>query len=101
MPRFIPGKLYKQTEDRSFPNENGLRNTFFYKLGEHIDNPYQIKDGDIMLVLEMMYTQRHKRSMRVGMHEPILVYCWHMKVLINDQLGYVSQWEDQWEEVTT
>jgi hypothetical protein len=25
---------------------------------------------------------------------------WHMKVLINDHIGYVSQWEDQWEEIT-
>ena len=100
MPRFIPGKLYKQIEQRTFPNENGLRNTFFYKPGEHIENPSHIKEGDIMLVLEMLYTQRYKKSMRVGMHEPITVYLWHMKVLINDQLGYVSQWEDQWEEVT-
>ena len=100
MVKFKAGKLYRTVKDRSFPNENGLRNTFFYKSGEHIENPYHIKDDDLMLVLELLYTQRYKKSMRVGMHEPITLYLWHMKVLINDQIGYVSQWEDQWEEVT-
>ena len=100
MTRFIPGKLYKQTKDISFPNENGLRNTLFYKMGEQIDNPSNVKEDDIMLVLDLLYTQRHKRTMKKGMHEPALVYMWHMKVLINDYIGYVSQWEDQWEEIS-
>jgi hypothetical protein len=38
--------------------------------------------------------------MKKGMHEPALVYMWHMKVLINDYIGYVSHWEDQWEEIS-
>lgn len=99
MSRFIPGKLYKQVVDRKFPNEKGLRNTHFYKPGEHLDNPSHIAEDDIMLVLEMLYTQRYKKSMRVGMHEPLTVYMWSMKVLINEQIGYVDQWEDQWEEI--
>lgn len=100
MVTFKAGKLYRSISDRSFPNENGLRNTFFYNSGENIDNPSHLKDDVVMLVLELLYTQRYKKSMRVGMHEPITVYCWHMKVLIDDKIGYVSQWEDQWEEVT-
>lgn len=99
MSHFIPGKLYRQVKDKSFPNEKGLRNTFLYKPGENTDNPAHIGEEDIMLVLEVLYTQRYKKSMRVGMHEPITIYMWNMKVLINDQLGYVSQWEDQWEEL--
>ena len=100
MVQFKAGKLYRSIDDRAVPHEKGLRNTFFYKSGENIDNPSHIKDDAVMLVLELLYTQRYKKSMRVGMHEPITVYCWHMKVLIDDKIGYVSQWEDQWEEVT-
>lgn len=99
MTQFIPGKLYRQVKDKTFPNEKGLRNTFFYKPGRNTDNPYHIDEDDIILVLDMLYTQRYKKSMKVGMHEPITVYMWNMKVLMNDQIGYVSQWEDQWEEI--
>jgi len=96
---FVPGKLYEQKKYSRFPNENGLRNSHFYKPGENIDNPFNIKDGDNMLVLEVYYTQRYKMTTKVGTHYLITIYMWNMKVLINDQVGYVSQWEDQWEEV--
>lgn len=100
MQSFIPGKLYKLKKDQSFPDGGGLRNTLFYKSGKQIENPYNINSDDIMLVLELLYTQRYRKRMRLGMEEPETIYMWHMKVMINDQLGYVSQWEGQWEELS-
>ena len=103
MNRFVPGKLYRPLQNKEFPNDNILRNTMFYALGDNMmDNPKTLPPAHdcVMLVLEINYCQRHKRSMRVGMHEPATIYMKHMKVLINDQIGYVSQWEDEWEEVS-
>ena len=99
MNRFTPGKLYTQAKG-TFPYDSGLRNNMLYKPGENIDNPSVISDNCIMLVLELIYTQRYKLSMKRGMAEPLKTYMWHMKVMINDQIGYVSQWEDQWEEIS-
>ncbi len=102
MNRFIPGKLYRPLQNKDFPNDKGLRNNMFYALGDdNLDNPKALPPPDscIMLVLEVNYCQRHKRRMGVGMHEPATIYMQHMKVLVNDQLGYVSQWEDEWEEI--
>lgn len=99
MVRFLPGKLYKPVRDRSFPNENGLRNNLFYKPGQHLDNPSILKEDCVMLVLETLYTQRYKISMKKGMEKTLTIYMWHMKVIIDEQMGYVTQWEDQWEEI--
>ena len=98
MNHFIPGKLYRP-KPNDFPNNGKLRNVMFYALGDDVlDNPKYLPPENecIMLILEINYCQRHKRSMRVGMHEPITVYMKHMKVMINDEMGYVSQWEDDW-----
>lgn len=103
MNHFIPGKLYRPVIKKEFPNDGGLRNNMFYTLGDDVlDNPKHLPHEYecVMLVLEINYCQRHKRTMRKGMHEPAIVYMKHMKVLVNEQIGYVSQWEDEWEEIT-
>lgn len=105
MNKFISGKLYRPTDEvinKEFPNNNGLRNSLFYHSGEDLSNPYHIPEpaeACVMLVLEVLYTQRYRKQMKKGMVEPITIYMRHMKVIINEQVGYISQWEDEWVEI--
>lgn len=68
MNRFVPGKLYRPRQNKEFPNDNILRNNMFYALGEDVvENPKALPPANecVMLVLEVNYCQRHKKSMRL------------------------------------
>jgi len=97
---FIIGKLYKPTDSS---RKEGLSSHLFYKPPQEVsslfDNQGYLNENDIIMVLDKLYIQRTKRRMSSFYPDGITLKMWHLKVLINNQIGYVSVWQDEWEEV--
>ena len=55
------------------------------------NNPLKnIHENDIIMVLDKLYVQRTKRRMSSSFPNGITLKMWHLKVLIDNQIGQVS-----------
>lgn len=95
---FEIGKLYKATDSAM---KSGLSSHLFYKNARENDetNPSYLSENDILMVLDKLYVQRTKRRNNSSYPNGITLKMWHLKVLINNQIGYVSLWQEEWEEI--
>lgn len=91
---FKIGKLYKTTEE--VRNGRGMGSHLFFKPPEESTTKEYFSEEDVILVLDKLYVQRTKR--RNLQSNWVTVQMWHLKVLVDNHIGYVSVWEDEWEE---
>jgi len=53
---------------------------------------------DTILILELLYIN-HTKMARVSEASMTVFNQWHAKILVNDIVGFVSIWEDDWSEL--
>jgi len=97
---FEIGKIYKATESSL---KEGLSSHLFYKPPQEMssfdDNQGYLHENDVIMVLDKLYVQRTKRRISSSFPNGITLKMWHLKVLIDNQIGYVSVWQEEWEEI--
>lgn len=91
---FNIGKLYKTTEEAK---KRGLGSHLLYKPPGEAEG--YLSEEHIFLILDKLYVQRTKRRNSSTYPHGITLRMWHLKVLIDKQIGYISVWEDEWEEI--
>jgi hypothetical protein len=88
---FEIGKLYKCVPDRfSFPDDRAPGRTDIIHIPQSEKQAILASD-DVLMVLEMLYIDRSR------IRNSIRYNRWHMKIMQNDVIGYISLWEDDWE----
>lgn len=90
---FKPGSLYK-IKHLEFPFFRGSTN-FYFKESESEN----FSEDSLIFVVEPLFLMRTKLRSSPG-REPTRYSYWCVKVMINDRVGYVNMWEDEWEEIT-
>jgi len=93
--KFEPGSLYKpRINSEEFPGFRGSKHIYTTKDVDHYFN-----ENSVALILEPLYTLRSKLR-RVKEYEPVRYEYWVCKVMIDDKVGYIEMWEDEWEKIS-
>lgn len=89
---FKQGSLYRIAE-KDFPYFRG--STAFYFSDSESEN---FIENTIALVVEPLFLLRTKIRSVAGQEMKKYGY-WCVKVMINNRVGYIYMWEDEWEEI--
>ena len=89
---FKAGSLYK-VKNMEFPYFRGST-SFYFEDSE----PENFSEDSVVFVLKPAFVMRSKLRSVPG-HESRRYSYWCVKVMINDRVGYVNMWEDEWEEI--
>lgn len=94
--KFEPGSLYKpRIDDKEFPGFRGTRHVYTSE-----NNDIYFNKDSIVLIVEPLFILRNK--LRSTKENPGLVRYdyWVCKVMIDDKVGYIEMWEDEWDKIS-
>lgn len=93
--KFQPGSLYKpKIDDTGFPGFRGSKHIY-----TSTNTDLYFNKDSVVLVVELLYILRNKLRSSKEIPGPIRYDYWVCKVIIDDKVGYIEMWEDEWEKI--